>query len=111
MTTTIRNENKIMNYMIDRLMEAGWKLHALDDGEELIKTSNKEIALEYANDLDEVHFIFKKEGHTCSAFLIFGNGNYGLDVIADHSDDKWGFSNIMDDVQNWIENSQETTLP
>lgn len=82
------NENKIMQHLFTLMEAGGWKLLYLDDGEEEAvhpKTINE--AIEYANNLDEVTFVFRsdKQRMSCFVYLIFGNGNDGFDVIADHA--------------------------
>lgn len=81
----MRNERKITANVFEVLKSHGWNVELVDDGDEETEVSTMLDAMELMFNIDDCHVHFRK-GEQCGWFrMIFGNGNDGLDVIADHS--------------------------
>lgn len=79
------NERRIVWNLCAHLREAGFDLCSVDDGEDIEIVSTVKEAMELVFNLDEAKLRFRKPGFKMHVvLLIMGNGNKGLDLIADY---------------------------
>ena len=85
----------IVKRMIESLEQKGWKLCAVDDGNnEWQPVTTSEEVLDIAFGVHEAIIRFEKEKHFNTVLVIPMNGN---DVISDHSNHN-GFGKYMDEI-------------
>lgn len=82
-----RNERLIVRTLIAAVQLAGWTLYAVNDGEASPAAQTADRAIELGCNLDGCHLMFEREGRGeySWVYLIFGNGNDGLDVVSDYT--------------------------
>lgn len=82
------NEKKILNFLIETMKSRGWAAYRLEDGgEDPIFLSGMSVAdiIEDAMTVEDSTIYFRKNTLNAAVRFIFGNGNAGRDVIADHA--------------------------
>lgn len=95
-----RNERSIVWNLCRHLRKQGFEVKAVYDGEGYTKVSDVLAAMELIFNLDEASLRVEKPGFSeHGILLILGNGNDGLDMIADYSytnGDPDGFNAAME---------------
>lgn len=96
-----RNERSIVWNLCRHLDKYGFKVVAVYDGDDYVDVSDPLGAMELIFNLDEASLrVCKKDFNEHGILLILGNGNEGLDLIADYNyslGDPDGFENAMDE--------------
>lgn len=93
----MRTERKLIANLIAHLDAAGFKLHAVNDGEERHKVSDMKTAMEHIFAVDESALFVRKLDAKKSHTLLIVLGNDGWDCVADHSlCDEDGFTAAME---------------
>lgn len=81
----METERKVVSHLIQTAQKHGYNLTSVDNGEERIKLSTEQEAMEHVFSVDESHIFFKHpeepKGHC--AFIVLGND--GWDAVCDHS--------------------------
>lgn len=103
LTTWGRRERRIVANLIAHLNSRGFIITAVNDGgddEEAITDNNMKEAMEAAFAVDEATLIFAPVAYPDGpgferVYLVFNNGNDGLDVISEHGTDGL-FGDAMD---------------
>jgi hypothetical protein len=85
--TPIQQAMPVVNKLIARLKEHGWKINSIDDGgDEDIAPTNDADAKDAIFAVDECRVYFRQEGGKTSHYVYLINSN-GDEVISD-----WGYS-------------------
>jgi hypothetical protein len=106
----IENEKRLYRALIDHLEQRGFKLHSVNDGEEIHEVNAHSKAEEVVFSVDESWTFFVKDGDRHYVYIILGNGNDGYDLIADYSfikGDPNGFAKAMEDFTAQVHNEEE----
>ena len=104
-----RIERNIVRKIVGNALRAGYRIniHNGGDGLELKgSTDSMEVMMKELFATDEEHIIFYEHGRRIGyVFLIYGNGNMGLDVVADYADNP-KIRAIVDPVSDWLDKLQ-----
>lgn len=103
----LNNEISIIRELCSELSKNGWAPINVDYGDDQASVIGVENLIEQAIEVDECWIWFKKCNEIAGTVLmdsvkiIFGNGSYGWDLIADYGTSNPEFQSAVDKVVHW----------
>ena len=86
-------EKDIIETIIHECEAAGFQLHGVNEGEELVLTATPDEALEVIGSVEISTLVFTRGARRYGVLLVMGNGE---DVACDHTDDNGPFVAAID---------------
>lgn len=85
--STIKQEHEALEKVINAIIEAGFTLHGVDNGDGTVRVKNVKQAMEEATATDESNVFFTREinGERTLWWIFVVFGNSPCEVVADYS--------------------------